>query len=571
MYLDYLTTAALADELRSRLPGARVQDVLQADALTVQLELYAGRRWYLTLTADGRREGLRLSEAKGRRGEGPPTPLLLALRARVAGARLAEVAQPAFERLLDFRFDAGTPAPARLVAELMGRLANVILLDENGLVVAAARWVTPAMTSARVILPGRPYAPPPAPAKRVPAEVGPADVDRWRAAEPAVPVEALLVRHVRGLSPLAAREILARARRAPDPVASSEIVGQLAALFDLPVSRAWTPSIARAAGGSVVAYAPYLLTHLSGCEPMPTISAALEAFEQATVGTDAYREARAAVAAELAEVQERLQRRSRALARERDREPDVGELRLCGDLILAYQSTIQPGQTVLEAPFDPDAPPRRIRLDPRLTAVENAQAYYRRHRRARRAAEELPARLATAAAALATLEQLQLDLELAEDRPAIDAVHDALVAAGYLKVSARRRAVGPAGPLRLVSIDGFTLLVGRNSLQNEVVTFQRAGRNDLWLHAHGLPGAHVVIRSSGRAVPEATLREAAALAAYFSRGRHEAQVAVDVTAVRHVRRLRGGGPGMVSIQQARTVTVAPRAPGAPEGGPDFRA
>jgi predicted ribosome quality control (RQC) complex YloA/Tae2 family protein len=198
-----------------------------------------------------------------------------------------------------------------------------------------------------------------------------------------------------------------------------------------------------------------------------------------------------------------------------------------------------------------------IRLDPARTPVENAQAFYERHRRARRAAAGVPRRLAESEALLATLDQLAADLALAEDRPAIDAVYEALREAGYVGRPLPRRAVGRSGPLRVVSSDGLAVLVGRNSRQNETVTFERGKRGDRWLHARDVPGAHVLIKSAGRPVPERTLREAAALAAWFSAARDQAAVDVAVTDVRHVRRRRGAGPGMVTFRNEETLTVRP--------------
>jgi predicted ribosome quality control (RQC) complex YloA/Tae2 family protein len=103
----------------------------------------------------------------------------------------------------------------------------------------------------------------------------------------------------------------------------------------------------------------------------------------------------------------------------------------------------------------------------------------------------------------------------------------------------------------------MALLVGKNSRQNEEVTFHQASANDTWLHARGVPGAHVIIRNGGRTVSDATLREAAALAAYYSQARESGAVEVDYTEQRYVRHMKGGGPGMVIYERERTLRVAP--------------
>jgi predicted ribosome quality control (RQC) complex YloA/Tae2 family protein len=108
----------------------------------------------------------------------------------------------------------------------------------------------------------------------------------------------------------------------------------------------------------------------------------------------------------------------------------------------------------------------------------------------------------------------------------------------------------------------MALLVGKNSRQNEEVTFHQASANDTWLHARGVPGAHVIIRNGGRPVSEATLREAAALAAYYSQSRAAGSVPVDYTEQRYVRHMKGGGPGMVTYEREHTLHVTPGDPSA---------
>jgi len=109
-----------------------------------------------------------------------------------------------------------------------------------------------------------------------------------------------------------------------------------------------------------------------------------------------------------------------------------------------------------------------------------------------------------------------------------------------------------------VSPDGFTILVGRNSRQNDELTFHTAAPDDVWLHARGVPGAHVIIRSHGRPLPPATLQRAAELAAYYSAARDEPEVVVSVVPRRRVRRQPGGHPGQVTYTGEETVRARPR-------------
>jgi predicted ribosome quality control (RQC) complex YloA/Tae2 family protein len=107
-------------------------------------------------------------------------------------------------------------------------------------------------------------------------------------------------------------------------------------------------------------------------------------------------------------------------------------------------------------------------------------------------------------------------------------------------------------------VNGNDIFVGRSGAENDHVTFEIAGQDDTWLHARGVPGSHVIVRWGGRdREDEATLLRAAEIAAWFSKSRSSGRVEVDITARRHVRKIKGSGPGLVTYQNERTVSVKP--------------
>lgn len=140
-------------------------------------------------------------------------------------------------------------------------------------------------------------------------------------------------------------------------------------------------------------------------------------------------------------------------------------------------------------------------------------------------------------------------------------MRDALERDGYWRGPRQARPRGgQAGALR-VAVEGFTIWVGRNSRQNDQVTFVKGTPDDLWLHARGVPGAHVIVKVEGaRDVPDDVIRRAAELAAHFSTGRSDGRVLVDVTRRKHVRKIKGGKPGMVTYRNEEPIEVTPRGP-----------
>lgn len=565
MYFDALTTAAVADELRDKCRGGRIQRIVQVDPLSLGLEIFAdGVRHQVLASADPRYPRLYLADYKLRRGVESPTPLLLLARKHLEGARLIQVEQPPFERVLKLLFS-GPEEESTLLMELIERRANLILL-QGACVLDAAQRVGPEMNRYRTVLPGQPYSPPPPQQKLDPTDVTELQLGQMLGESLAdQPIWKTLVRGVAGVSPLLAREVVFRATGdSRAPVKSCDCIAPLLdAFLELLIhywEHDWEPEVALAPDGSVAAFAPYRLTHRGQAEPAEGISAALERFYQPLLGSGAYQAAKSPLERAVQAARQRIGRKRDALMRQAPDPEYLEDLKRKGELILTYASTIARGQTELHAQYELEGPPLIIELDPRLSPVANAQAYFRDYEKAKRAAAEAPARLALAEQEMAYLDQLALDLKLASSWPEIDEVREALAAAGFLQGPAPARPRGSRSqPLRVVSQDGLPILVGRNSRQNEIVTFERAASQDLWLHARGVAGAHVIIQSGGRPVPDRTLEQAARLAAGYSAARDEVDAPVDVTSRSRVRRIRGAKarPGMVSYSGEHTLRVRP--------------
>jgi predicted ribosome quality control (RQC) complex YloA/Tae2 family protein len=555
VFFDALTTAAMADELGAALEGGRVQGVVLAGRLALGLEIYAGRqRRHVLLSAETEHPRVQLAGDKVRRGPEAPAPLLLLMRKYVRGARLVRVSQPDFERILSFEF-VGSEGPVTLLAEIMGRRSNLILLSPDGTIMEAIKRVTPEQ-SRRPVLPQHRYEPPPPLLKPSIASLTPSRLGALLA-EAQGSLTRRLVQAVAGMSPLLAREVVFRATGnaeadEADPEALVAVSRSL--LVELPATHEWTPCVGLEEG-QVVAYAPYELTHLPAQQAMPGMSQAIQAYVEAQGAQAPYAAAVAAVRRLLGEARERELRRRAAIQRDVRPEEEINRLREYGEWVLACATQIEPGQREL-AVEGMEGRPLQIPLDPKRTPVENARHYFREYDNARSAVEGAPQRLAAVDQALAHLNQLETDLQLAENRADIDQVRSALIEAGYVRVRRPGPRARAAGPRRLEAEEGFVIWAGRNSRQN-VAVLQRAAPGDLWLHARGVPGGHVILVTGGRPVPEALLERAAALAAYYSAARDEPQVQVDVTERRYVRPIRGAGPGQVTYRNERTLQVRP--------------
>ncbi|MFN8457920.1 MAG: NFACT family protein [Anaerolineae bacterium] len=173
----------------------------------------------------------------------------------------------------------------------------------------------------------------------------------------------------------------------------------------------------------------------------------------------------------------------------------------------------------------------KIALDPALSASENAQEYFNRYRRALRASDEIPAQQEKITLEENYLEQLEQDLAMAEDRPEIDTVAEELAGAGFFQGSGRASALSKVtAVICLTAPSGATVLVGKNALQNAHLTFDKAAPDDLWLHARGVPGAHVIIPTARAFRRKKMFSGRREWQAYYSRAPDmDTSVEVDVT------------------------------------------
>lgn len=564
MNLDTFTISALADELQETIIGGRIQDVIDVDLLGIGLEIYANRkRCYLYLSADAQHPRLHLVDAKLRRGISKPTQLGLLLRRYAEGGLLTRVTQPAWERILELEIEARDDR-FRLIAELMPRRANILLV-QDGIILDCLKRVGPEENRYRLSLPNHEYIPPPPIRGQMnPSAVTKADIHKLLASaeKESTQIRRLLPGRILGMSPLLAREIAFRAAGDADARAADADAIQLHATFRDVLApllqRQWRPGIG-AIEGLPAAFSVFPLTHIAwrGTE---TVSAALQSSFGAITGADAYKEAKKPVQAAIDETKAKLRAKIDSLRRGLSDEEERQRLRQAGELILAYQYALASGQTELRAQYDMNGPELVVALDPDQSPLENAQAYFRRYEKAKSAAEALPALIRETRLELDFADQLESDLEAAANWPEIDDVIQILQARGHW-AGARLKRIGGggrAGPLRLISRDGYVIWVGRNSRQNEQVTFKTANAEDIWLHARDVPGAHVVIRNDGRRISAALIADAAAVAAWYSKRRTDANVPVDYTRVKYVKALKGAGPGMVTYRNESTLSVQPQ-------------
>ena len=565
----------LKKEITDRALGARVDKIYQPNKEELVFLLRTRQEAFkLLLSARANSPRIHFTQYAPENPKVPPM-LCMLLRKRLSGAKLVEVRQPGLERLLYLDFDAanelGDKVRLSLVIEIMGKYSNIILVDGQGKIVDALKRVDEEMSSQRLVQPGLAYELPPAQNKPCMLECQPEEIVEAIVHQPKnQSLNKGILNALQGLSPVVCREIEHQVGRGQE-LFTRDLTQEQRERLRFFLERLFT-TVRDTAGE------PYMVTKIKG-KPMEfsflnivqygtlasvsrweDFSSLLDEFYEERDRQDRMRVKAQDLLRLLANASERLSRKINLQRGELARSEDREHLRVCGDLINANLYRIERGSAFadLENFYDENRL-MRVKLDPALNATQNAQKYYKEYRKAKTAQQVLGEQIAQAEQELLYVDSVFDCLSRAQSESELNEIRQELREEGYLKaVRDKRKPPAPLAPLEFVSSEGFRILVGRNNRQNDKLTLKQANNNDIWLHTKNIPGSHTIIVTGGRQPGDATLKEAAMLAAYHSRAKDSSQVPVDYTQVRYVSKPQGAKPGMVIYVHYQTLFVTPQ-------------
>lgn len=570
MQLDAVGVAAIRKELADRLLNARLERITQPSRGDLLFALRKGTLQYRLFFSETPRPWLGLIEKTPANPASPPAFCML-LRKYLPGGRIVRILQPSFEKRLSLAVEhfenVGGLIEYCLHFELMGRHGNVIIADQNGLILDALRR-TKGESAGRRLEPGLPYQPPDASSRINPDGLA-ADTfhNLLHYAPPDTTLHDLLQRKLLGLSPETIAEMAAAAGLTPDRKISSLAMGEREALRSILNTLVATvhaerfdPREITNTDGRMQAVSPLpSLRTLEGMvqKPTPCFSSAFGDLMLRETRQEHLARRRRSVAGRIETGIAKLERKQAKQLVELSRSEQAELHKERGNLLLAHLGGIPKGASSVEMPsFEDPFAPITIPLDPALNPSANAQMHFRRYQRAKRAQKAVAAQLAKTGDDLAYLREIAFNLSLAETEEELAEI--AAEMDGGTPAAANKKAVTSPEYRRFLSLDGWEMYIGRNSKQNERLTFGLAGPEDLWLHARQIPGAHVIVKQKDNdRLPPSTLLDAANLAVYHSRARDGSKVAVDYTRRKHVRKRPGGHPGMVHYDRFQTVIIDP--------------
>ena len=529
----------MTEELRRELLGGRIQKINQPFEQELVLQIRSNRKSHkLLLSAHSVFGRVQLTETTF---ENPAVPntFIMVMRKYLQGAVIEAIQQVENDRILEIsvsnKNEIGDSVAVTLVIEIMGKHSNIILLDKaSGKIIEAIKHVGFSQNSYRTILPGSTYVAPPQTGSLNPFTIGDEKLFEILHTEDIEPKR--LQQIFQGLGRDTATELSGRL--------TTDKLKTFRAFFASPTQ----PSLTEKSFSA--------LLFSDSKTQMSTLSELLDTFYKDKAERDRVNQQASEL---IRRVENELEKNRKKLGKQEEEllaTENAEEFRQKGELLTTFLHQVPNDQEQVELDNYYTGEKIIISLDKALTPNQNAQRYFKRYQKLKEAVKHLTSLIEETRTTILYLESVETALAQAS-LTEIAEIREELIQTGFIRRRQREKIQKRQKPEKYLATDGQTIiLVGRNNLQNDELTFKMAKKDELWFHAKDIPGSHVVI--TGNLQPSDEVKtDAAELAAYFSKARLSNLVQVDMIETRKLNKPTGGKPGFVTYTGQKTLRVTP--------------
>lgn len=578
MALDGIYLNFLVSEVNELLAGAKVDKIHQPskNELVFIMRTRGGmHKLYFSADANSPRFAVVNSVP-----ENPQTPPMLCMlfRKRLVGATLISVEQYGLDRIAFFNFDAtneiGDRVKLTLAVEIMAQHSNVILFNEENRIVDALRRVDSEKSSYRLVLPGAQYKLPPPQDKLDIRNVEPQEICQGVLSLANSKLSSAILKTMQGVSPLLSREIAFRVCGDDKGISELSTVEKMALLCEISslktmvASGETKPTMVLDESEKPMEFSFMPITQYGGAYRVITKSDVFELLEGFYSERDRVLRTRSKGAELFKLLDNAIERTSRKLNNQQEdlrKCADREDLRIKAELITAVQYKLEKGASVYEVEnYYDNNNIVKISVDPALSPSQNSQKLYKEYRKACTAENMLIKLIDEGEQDLEYLKSVKDLLERSTLEREFSEIKDELISQGFIKPrksSKKQMKKQALPPLEFKTSQGLTVLVGRNNIQNDKLTFKVGRKGDMWLHTQKCPGSHVLLLSDGGEIPDDAIVEAAEIAAFYSSAKDGTIVTVDYTDVKNIKKPNGAKPGFVVYYTYYSVNVKPGSPG----------
>lgn len=555
MSFDGFFTHAMVHELDTTLKTGRVARVSQPYPAELIMTIRAQRHNYaLLLSANPTYPRIQITDVPFT-NPAVPTNFTMTLRKYLDGAILEKVEQVGNDRIIRLIFNTrdelGDSQKLILVSEIMARHSNISLVnDKTGKIIDTIKHVGSDQNRVRLLLPGATFVMPPKQDKANPYLPNQIYSDLVRQYKEPAELARQLQQSYEGLGRDTAKD-LANRLLASDHLPTT--YQQFIQHFDQPDA-----VVIDGKKKSFMAFPP-LDSDEDQLQHFASLSEMLDSYYSQKAQQDRSKELAGQVIKVIKNELKKDRRKVKKLNKQLEDASKADKYRVRGEILTTYLGKLKHGMTEITLPnFYDDNKPLKIELSPELSPSRNAQKYFTKYDKLKASVAYVNEQLKLTNDEIDYFENIQNQIDLASPSD-IQEIRLELQQEGYIKnkqKGKKKRKVRVSKPEQFHTSDGTLVLVGKNNLQNDRLSFKTANKNEIWLHVKDMPGSHVVIRSTDPS--EQTILEAAQLAAYFSKGRNSDHVPVDYLRVKQLHKPNGAKPGFVIFRGQTTINVTPQ-------------
>ena len=568
--VDITTLKAVCNELTTQWLPARCEQVVQQDRNTVCLGLRTfNRRGWLIISWHPQAARIHMGVAPPKR---PDTfTFSQQLKHQFNGLALTKIEFLApWERAIDLQFARRPDEEAEwhLYVEIMGKYSNVLLTNAQQSIVTAAHQVNEQQSSVRTIRTGGQYKPPPAMVGTFP-RLDETFAD-WQERISLVPgkLSKMMLKSYSGLSTALARQLSLAAGLDPSQSTDSLTLDHWQQLYLQ--WQHWLRCLGQNDFHPAYTEKGYTVLGWTATSSVTgSIQQLLDGYYTSQLNQQIFAQLHNQLTQKTKKLTGKLRQKAANFHQRLDDSDQADQYRIKADLLMAYLHKWQPGMSTIQLQDFESGEPVVLPLNPEKNAVQNAQAFYKRHQKLKRTRDAVMPLLTEVETELHYLEQVEAALTQtdqytdANDLAALEEIRDELVQQNYLDDPYQRQSRSRANNLpnfhKFHTPNGVEIWVGRNNNQNEALSFKAANDYDLWLHTQEIPGSHVLLRlEPGAQASDDDLTCAANIAAWFSRARQSEQVPVVYTQPKHVYKPKGARPGMVIYKHEQVLWGQPQ-------------
>lgn len=557
MAFDGITTRAIAKELEENLLLGKIEKIYQPerDELIFLIHTKQGKKKVYMSVATSH-TGVYLTEGDYQNPTNPSS-FCMFMRKHLSSARIVRIEQYNFERIIEMDFETrdelGFNKNKRLIIEIMGKHSNIILVDlANQKILECIKRVSIDVNRARQLLPGLTYEYPPTQDKIPFLSATSEDLISIKSSHD-------VLEKIMGISPLISREIF----DAKDSAKKLNEFQLALTTMDL------CPKVYLKEDGTPLDFHVLPIKEFENTKSISfnSVSETVSYYYSHKFSSNRIKQKSSDLTRHVNALLKKTKLKKQRLLEDLMKAENSDRYKLYGEILTANLHLVKAGDSKVTLTNYYDGEPITIPLDKRYHPSKNAQNYFKKYSKAKTAVIEKKVQLEETENDIIYLDSVNNFIDSAETTIDIDAIREELIDNGYLR---RRRVIKgkkikhKMSPIEYKTSDGFKILVGRNNKENDHLTMKMASKNDIWFHTKDIPGSHTILFIDGKKPSDIAIFEAAAIAAFHSKGKLSENVPVDYTKVRFVKKPSGAKPGMVIFTNNKTVYVTPFDPSSNE-------